>query len=68
MTRLRIMRAARAAGVACDEEPISLARLLEAAEAFVVNSVIGAWQIRECSGRAWARGEHTVRVREWLDE
>jgi hypothetical protein len=34
----------------------------------LVNSVIGAWQVRECGNRRWKPGGFTGRVREWLDE
>jgi len=34
----------------------------------LVNSVIGAWQVRECANRRWEPGGYTGRVREWLDE
>ena len=68
VTRERVMDAARKHGVACREEPITEARLSEAQEALLVNSVIGVWQIRECAGRSWTAGAHAGRVREWINE
>ena len=68
VTRERVMDAARKHGMACREEPITEARLREAQEALLVNSVIGVWQIRECTGRSWNAGAHVGRVREWIDE
>ncbi len=67
VTRDRIIGAAAKRGIACREEPIPRARFLDAPEAMVVNSLIGAWQIRTCAGRKWEAGVVTTRVREWLD-
>ena len=68
VTRERIMQGAARLGMACREEPITLLRMLGAREALLVNSVIGAWQIKSCAGRGWEPGACTRRVREWLDE
>ncbi len=68
VTRERIMRAAGKLGMACREESITLARLFDAPEAMLVNSVIGAWQVVACAGKNWAAGTFTARVRKWLDE
>lgn len=68
VTRERVLDAARKHGVACREEPITEARLSEAQEALLVNSVIGVWQIRECAGSSWKAGAYASRVRKWIDE
>jgi 4-amino-4-deoxychorismate lyase len=68
VTREKIVAAAQKSGMICREENIALARLLEAQEAMLVNSVIGVWQIAACAGRSWAPGAVTRRVREWLDD
>lgn len=68
VTRDRIMGAAVRHGMACSEEPIPRERFLEAQEALLVNSLIGAWQVGACAGRSWKEGTVTGRVREWLDE
>ena len=68
VTRERVMAAAARQGMACREESITQARFLDAQEAMLVNSLIGAWQIGACAGRSWKPGTFTARVREWLDE
>ena len=68
VTRDRIMKAAAKHGMACREESITQARLLDAPEAMLVNSVIGAWRIGACAGKSWTEGTFTERVRKWLDE
>lgn len=68
VTRERVMEAAGKLGMLCREEPVTQARLLDAQEALLVNSVIGVWQIRMCAGRSWEPGACVGRVREWLDE
>jgi len=68
LTRERIMDAATTRGLACRVERIPLARLLEADEVFLVNSVIGVWPVKECFGRTWEPGPSAARVRKWLDE
>ena len=68
VTRERVMNAAAKHGMACRETSITQARLLDAQEAMLVNSLIGAWQIGMCAGRSWKPGTVTTRVREWLDE
>lgn len=68
VTRARVMRAAEKQGIICREESITQARLLDAQEALLVNSLFGAWQIAACAGRGWKQGAFTARVREWLDE
>jgi 4-amino-4-deoxychorismate lyase len=68
VTRERIMKAAAKQGMACREESITQTRLLEAPEAMLVNSVIGAWQIAACASKRWTAGTFTARMRKWLDE
>jgi 4-amino-4-deoxychorismate lyase len=68
VTRARIIAAAGKAGVTCHEETITHARLMDADEALLTNSVVGVWQIKECAGRNWKPGEHISRMREWLDD
>jgi len=68
VTRARIMAAAKDAGMICREEVVTQARLMEADEALLTNSVIGVWQIKECAGRNWKPGEQAGRMREWLDD
>jgi 4-amino-4-deoxychorismate lyase len=68
VTRERVMEGAAKRGITCREESVTRQRLLDAEEALLVNSVIGAWGIRACAGRRWAPGSWAGRVREWLDE
>lgn len=68
VTRARLMAAAREAGMTCREETVTHARLMEADEAMLTNSLIGVWQIKECAGRNWKPGEQATRMREWLDD
>jgi 4-amino-4-deoxychorismate lyase len=68
VTRERIFARAAASGIACRVENISTERLLESDEAFVVNSVIGVWQIRALADKSWDSGTITECVRRWLDE
>jgi len=68
VTRDRIMEAAAGQGMDCREDALTWQRLLDAQEVLLVNSVTGAWQVRECANRRWEPGGFTIRVREWLDE
>jgi 4-amino-4-deoxychorismate lyase len=68
VTRARIISAARDSGMTCREESVTHARLMDADEALLSNSVIGVWQIKECAGRNWKPGDQVARVREWLDD
>lgn len=66
-TRERVIEYARAAGIACRIENIGIERLLSADEVFLVNSLIGVWQVRELQHKAWSGGGLAPRVREWLE-
>ena len=68
VTRERIFAHAAAHGIVCRVEPIAFERVLQAEEAFVVNSLIGVWQIRTLARKAWMPGLLTGRVGQWLDE
>ena len=68
VTRARIMEAAEKAGVRCRQESIPLARLLDAEEVMLVNSVIGMWRVRRCADRQWKGAELARRVGEWLGD
>ena len=45
---------------------LSIDDLLAADELFLVNSVIGVWQIAEFGGKSWAPGQMTAQVRRWI--
>lgn len=68
VTRARLLAAASRHGVDCRIEPLPLERVLAARELILVNSVIGAWPVRDVDGRALQPGEGIVRVNAWLDE
>ncbi len=46
---------------------ISIDELLAADELFLVNSVIGVWQIAEFGGKSWNPGRMTAQIRRWLE-
>jgi len=46
---------------------ISIDELLAADELFLVNSVIGVWQIAEFGGKSWAPGRMTAQIRRWIE-
>lgn len=68
VTRERVMETATSQGMDCREDHLPWQRVLDAQEVLLVNSVIGAWHVRECGNRRWEPGGFTGRVREWLDE
>ena len=68
VTRERVMEAAASRGMVCREEQFTWQRVLDAQEVLLVNSVVGAWQVRECGNHRWEPGGLIGRVREWLDE
>lgn len=68
VTRERVLAAAARQGVACAIEKLKLERVLAAREVLLVNSVIGAWPVKELAGRSWRPGRHAARVQQWLDE
>jgi 4-amino-4-deoxychorismate lyase len=68
VTRERILAAATRHGVTCRVEPLSLDRVLGARELILVNSVIGAWAVRDIEGRTFRPGPGMTRVQAWLEE
>lgn len=52
---------ARLANIGVDE-------LLAADELFLVNSVIGVWQIAEFGGKSWGPGRMTAQIRRWIEQ
>ena len=57
---------ARTHGIRADISHLSKSDVLGADELFVLNSVIGVWQIVALEGRTWRKGLMTARVRSWL--
>jgi 4-amino-4-deoxychorismate lyase len=68
VTRDRVIEAARRNGLDCRVRCVSLDELSAAREVMVVNSLIGAWQVRRLGDKTWNPGSATARVRRWLDE
>lgn len=68
VTRERVIEAARRSGIACRVAAVSLEEVLASTEAILVNSLIGAWRIRQLGTVAWQRDSLTAMVRRWLDE
>jgi 4-amino-4-deoxychorismate lyase len=68
VTRERVLDAAHRSGVTCRVTPISREALLAATEAILVNSLIGAWSIRQLGATTWEPGAMIAAVRRWLDE
>ncbi|KPV40138.1 hypothetical protein AN478_08345 [Thiohalorhabdus denitrificans] len=69
VTRRRILEHARAAGLPTEEGEVREVDLERAEEAFLTNSIIGIWPIREHGGRGLpsAPGPQTVRLRRSLE-
>jgi len=68
VTRGRVLAAAARQAVSCRIEPLSLDRVLGARELILVNSVIGAWPVREIEGRPLRPGPGSARVQAWADQ
>ena len=63
-----ILDGAEALELDCDARTLELADLWTADEAFLTNSVIGIWPIRQCEGREFGVGSLTRQVETWLQE
>ncbi|MBI4195435.1 MAG: aminodeoxychorismate lyase [Betaproteobacteria bacterium] len=68
VTRERIMEAAARHGVVCTVDRLFPERIFAAEEVFLVNSLIGLWQVRSLEASSWPRGIWVERMRQWLDE
>jgi 4-amino-4-deoxychorismate lyase len=66
--RERIMDLAGGLGMTVRMENLPLARIYDADEVLLCNSVIGVWQVRELAGKTWQAGEMAVRLRGLLDD
>ena len=67
VTRARVIELAKNAGVVCRIEHLPLQRVMNAGEAFLINSLIGLWPIARLAGRAWPQGKLMQQVRHWLE-
>lgn len=68
VTRERVIEAAAASGAPVQVRELNWDELMDADEVLLVNSLIGAWQVRECDGRRWPQGPSIARIRAWLEE
>lgn len=68
VTRERVLDAAVREAVPVRVGDIMWDDLLNATEAVLVNSLIGAWQIRRLESRTWGEGAWTSRIRGWLGD
>jgi 4-amino-4-deoxychorismate lyase len=66
--RERVMAVAKARGVTLEISPIDIKQVLAADEVFLVNSIIGIWQVTGFQGRHWNAGEMTAKFRQWLGD
>jgi len=65
--RERVLELAAAHGIPEKVTTFNCERLLDADEVFVVNSIIGIWQIRALGCKTWRPGRLTPQFRQWLD-
>jgi 4-amino-4-deoxychorismate lyase len=68
VTRERIIEAALRERVPVRVASMTWQEVLRAEEVILVNSLIGAWQIRSLESRRWTCGTWTLRFRDWLDD
>ncbi len=68
VTRERVIDACANHGMPCHVDHIGWPRFARAEEAFVVNSLIGLWPIREFEGAPYPTGPVAQRVLRWLEE
>ncbi|MEQ1773049.1 MAG: aminodeoxychorismate lyase [Burkholderiales bacterium] len=67
VTRSRVIDRATTEGIAFQAAHLPLQRVLDADEAFLVNSLIGLWPISQLAARTWHPGALSQQVRAWLD-
>lgn len=68
VTRERVIDRLLEEGVPLRVAAISWAELVTSEEVVLVNSLIGAWQVRKLESHTWVRGRWASRIRSWLDE
>lgn len=65
--RERVLEFADAHGIPAKVTAFGIERLLGADEVFLVNSIIGIWQITVLGKKLWHSGKLTPQFRQWLD-
>jgi 4-amino-4-deoxychorismate lyase len=68
VTRELVLELARSNKIRTRIASFSLDDLLGAEELFLVNSVIGVWQITGLGRKSWNVGPLSAQVRRWLDD
>lgn len=66
--RERVIELARINNVPVRVTNVGIDELLAADELFLVNSVIGVWQIAACGRRSWSPGTMTAQIRRWIEQ
>jgi 4-amino-4-deoxychorismate lyase len=66
VTRDRVLDAARASGVACAITDIRWREVIEADEVILMNSLAGAWPVREIDGASMRTGPLVRAIQHWL--
>lgn len=67
VTRERIIEAAVQKAIPIRVAMVSWQDVMRSEEVILVNSLLGAWQVRSLESRRWVRGTWTSRLRGWLD-
>jgi 4-amino-4-deoxychorismate lyase len=67
VTRDRVIAAARSHGVQCTIRDVTWAELIAADEKVLVNTLIGAWPVREIDGRACTVARLARAIQGWLE-
>ncbi|NNM81630.1 MAG: aminodeoxychorismate lyase [Burkholderiales bacterium] len=64
--RKRVLEIGRRNGIETVTGHFGIELLMDADEIFLVNSVIGLWQVRRFEGIDWDKGQMSAKFREWL--
>ena len=66
--RQLVIELARSNAIPARIANVSIDELLAADELFLVNSVIGVWQIAEFGQKSWSPGRMTAQMRRWIEQ
>jgi len=65
--RARVLELAGSHGITARVGLFDVEQLMDADEIFLVNSLIGAWQVTALEKKTWRSGRLTAEFRQWLD-
>ena len=68
VTRARILRAAKSHGIEVQVARLEPAKILDADEVFLSNSIAGLWRVAALDKVQWPSATWTQRFRQWIDE